>query len=220
MQNIDWIFFDIGGVIADESTFNKWRDNDMVAMLSQYKSGFTQADLYSVLPEASSMLGSLGPNVIKLALKDSGLIEQAMTDFNSHKPNMPDYYDSMIIRSEAKEVLPSLSKKYKLGIMANQHTVVKDKLKTAGIFEYFHHTEVSHDHGLAKPNPELFKKIFKQTGSEPTRSVMIDDNIERGLIPAKKFGMVTVWYKLLERSVPDNAVDYTIASLKDLLKIF
>lgn len=87
--------------------------------------------------------------------------------------------------------------------------------------QYFEHTGVSGDFHLEKPNPDYFRNVFEITGADPKTSVLIDDNVERGLVPAKSFGMTTVWYKFGERNgIPENIVDYEVGNLRDLLKIF
>jgi FMN phosphatase YigB (HAD superfamily) len=65
----------------------------------------------------------------------------------------------------------------------------------------------------------LFHAIFEQTQANPVNSVMIDDNIERGLLPAHEFQMKTCWYKLSDEAMP-SWVDFEIRSLSDLLAIF
>ncbi len=112
-----------------------------------------------------------------------------------------------------------LSRSYKLGIIANQHHSIINKLEKAGLLNYFTLADVSEDYHFEKPDPRLFTAVFSATGAIPTRSIMIDDNIERGLAPAKKFGMTTVWYKLREYSKPLSSVDYTITNLIELENI-
>lgn len=166
------------------------------------------------------MIGGLDDNIFTILLKDPEQIEQAKTEIVERKSKAIPYSDQQIIRPEAKDVIAQLSEKYKLGIIANQHSSIKLKLEEAGVLQYFHSTDVSHDHKLDKPDLKLFQAVLKQTGANPIHSVMIDDNIERGLIPAKKFGMTTVWYKLRDRAVPDGIVDYTIVNLTDLLNLW
>ena len=49
---------------------------------------------------------------------------------------------------------------------------------------------------------------------------MIDDNIERGLMPAKKLGMKTIWFDWGIRKDYPDWIDYKIQKLEDLLQIF
>lgn len=221
MTQIKWIFFDIGGVLGDESRFTDWRLDNNLSIIQKYRPDFTHANIMQVFPRASSIVGSLDINIINIALENTQFQKRALEDLKISKAQMPDYYNLLQIRSESMEVLKQLSKRYKLGIMANQHARVRDKLEQARILQFFEHVGVSDDYHLEKPNLDFFRNVFRDTGADPKESVLIDDNIERGLVPAKIFGMKTVWYKLRERNdFPVDAVDFDISDLRGLLKIF
>ncbi len=215
----DWIFFDVGGVLVEESAIKEWRQEYDTRVLQEMGVQVTVDDIKKCWSEACSQIGSVDLNIFKAFLLDEQLAKQAhkkLKDFAQHETS---YVDVVTVRSEAVSVLAELSKKYKLGIIANQSVAMKEKLKNAGVLEFFDVHTVSDEHGFEKPDPRIFEAVFKETGADPARSVMIDDNIERSLIPAKKFDMTTVWYKLEKRDAPAGAVDFTIESLPDLLKI-
>ena len=217
MKDVEWIFFDIGGVLADESEFQQIRENYNWETVKNFEPGVTKEDVLILWKEASRMLGDLDVNVITLALKNKENLKEAIILMKENRSKAPKYYDLLKIRTEALGVVIELSKKYKLGLMANQNILVKDKLKEAGIISYFQNAEVSDDYKLEKPDPKFFLKIFETTGANPLKSIIIGDNIERDLEPAKKLGMITIWYKLKEREVPNEFVDKTIESLTELL---
>ncbi len=219
MKHIEWLFFDIGGVLSDESKFTEWRIQNDLEILQKYHPELTRTNIDAIWEEASSIVGGLDDNIFTILLKDSERIEQAKSEIAKRKSEATPYSEQQRIRSEVKEVVAKLSEKYKLGIIANQHSSIKLKLEEAGVLQYFKNTDVSHDHQLDKPDLALFQAVFKQAGANPLHSVMIDDNIERGLAPAKKFGMTTVWYRLRERNVPDGIVDHIIKDLDELLNI-
>jgi HAD superfamily hydrolase (TIGR01509 family) len=216
---IEWIFFDVGGVLADESEFLTVRQKYNLETIRYFQPETTPEDILSVWSQASEMLGDLDENVIQIALKDKSKISKAIKLMNKKKSESPKYYDLLKIRPEAIEVIPQLAKKYKLGIMANQNIQAREKLKEAGLLAYFQNTDVSIDHKLSKPDPKFFKKIFEITKANPYKSVIIDDSLERGLMPAKKLGMTTIWYRLNRNNLSQEIVDFSINSLKDLLNI-
>ncbi|MFZ2205789.1 MAG: HAD family hydrolase [Minisyncoccia bacterium] len=217
-MNIDWIFFDIGGVLADESEFLTVRQNYNLETIQYFQPETTMEDVLKVWPQASEMLGDLDENVIQISLKDKSRIPEAIELMNEKRNKAPNYYDLLKIRPEAIEVIPQLAKKYKLGIMANQNIQAREKLGEIGLLPYFQNTDVSIDHKLSKPDPEFFKKIFEITKADPNKSIMVDDNIERGLAPSKKLGMTTILYKLDDSNPSRDVIDFSINSLKDLLK--
>jgi len=217
-KSIDWIFFDAGGVLLDETKHEERRINLILEAVKGYKPEINKEYILKVRPKASGMLGGLTTNIIKLLLLDQVQQESAIKKVKV-LDKKADQCGYTFVRPEAKEVVKKLTGKYNLGLLANQPVATKEKLDKVGILQYFKFQGVSEDFHLRKPDPKFFKVIFKTTGADPKVSVIIDDNIERGLIPAKKLGMTTVWYKLEDREVLES-IDFTISSLNELLKIF
>ena len=117
-------------------------------------------------------------------------------------------------------MVAQLAKHFKLGIIANQNTKIKQKLEDAGVLQHFLYKAVSADVGLTKPDPEYFKYVLNESGAAANCAVMIDDNPVRGLYPAKSLGMTTVWYKLADNfHIQQDSIDYTIGSLVELESI-
>jgi len=221
MNYIEWIFFDVGGVLADESEFLKIRQNYDLETIKYFQPETTIENILGMWSRASEMLGNLDNNVIKLAIKDPSKITEAIKLLNKKRSESLKYYDLLKIRPEAIEIIPQLAKKYKLGIIANQNIQAREKLEDAGLLSYFQNVDMSIDYKLTKPNPDFFKKIFEVTKANPKKSIMIDDNIERSLVPAKKLGMTTIWYKLEDRKqLPSNVIDKTIESLSELSMLY
>ena len=167
---------------------------------------------------ASAKTGSIEENVIKCLLRDQTSQQVAQNEFKERKKEIGyDQYSK--IRPDALKVAELLSKKYKLGIMANQPIHRTKQLEECGLIRYFHHSDMSDNYGFHKPDLRLFEEVFQETGANPTQSIMIDDNIERGLIPAKSLGMKTIWYKRENRSEANESIDIIIESLTELLDL-
>lgn len=218
-RKIEWIFFDVGGVIGDESEFQSIRERYDLESIRLFQPDVTMDDVKSHWINASSVIGDLDENVICEFLHDDHEQRMAIEHMLRLREYAPKYYDILKIRPEAKEVISALAMNYHLGLMANQGKDIRHFLQASHCFDYFHYSNVSADHSLSKPNPVFFQTVLKQAGANPHHSVIIDDNIERGLIPAKKLGMRTVWYRLQDRDIPKRTIDYTIDSLRDLLDI-
>ncbi|MFA6322456.1 MAG: HAD family hydrolase [Candidatus Buchananbacteria bacterium] len=215
-KQINWLFFDAGGVLLDETKHEGQRINLILKAVKIFKPEITKDDVLAVRFKASAALGGLTENIIKMFLSDSKNIKQALQFINDHW----DKNQSSFVRPDAKNVVEKLAEKFNLGLLANQPIETKERLEKAGVLKYFKFQDVSEDIKLRKPDPEFYKAIFNATGADPKKSSMIDDNIERGLIPAKNLGMTTVWFKQEDREVSAGVVDYTIMSLGDLLAIF
>lgn len=219
--DIKWLFFDVGGVLIDTSLYGKWRLKRIFSIIKKYNPKISKKYFTSILPKVSRTIGNLDKNIFYLFL-DKNIAEKVQKDFDQEKEKELKYYWQISKpRSEAKKILEVLSKNYKLGLIANQPVIIRDKLKRAGLLKYFSSAKVSDDFKFYKPDLRLFRKILKDAQANPKKSVMIDDNIERGLVPAKKLGMTTVWLKTSRRkNTPKNMVNFEINSLADLLKIF
>jgi len=220
LSNIEWIFFDVGGVLVDELAITRRRQEEEARVLQAMGVAATITDIQKRWQEASGIIGSIDLNIFKLFLNDDKLAVQANDRLKECLGPQPTYIDLAIPRVDAVSVLAELSKRYALGLIANQSPEIRVKLEAAGLLKFFDNQTVSNEHGFHKPDPQIFKAVFKETGADPKKSLMVDDNIERGLIPGKMFGMTTVWYKTEDRDVPDGVVDFTIESFRDLLSIF
>lgn len=79
--------------------------------------------------------------------------------------------------------------------------------------------------GVAKPDRLIFEKAIKLAGSMPQNSVMVGDRLDNDIIPAKAFGMQTVWIRKglsAHQSIDlgKNIADWVIDTLSDLKVIF
>jgi HAD superfamily hydrolase (TIGR01509 family) len=219
-MSISWIFFDMGGVILDDSKTEELRQQALLELSQRYLPAVSMTDIYTAWMEASKLHGSLRMHALRILLKDSKKIAEAETEYaaicNNHN-----YHTLSTIRPEAKHVLATLNQRYKIGITANQSEKTIHLLETAGLLPYFSHQKMSAHIGLEKPDPQFFLTILRDTGAQATESVVIDDNWYRGLVPAKQLGMTTVLYKRDIIPYPETAnPDWSITNLNDLLNIF
>ena len=218
-MKIQWLFFDVGGVLTDERRFWGWVYTHAEAIIRKYDPSTTPEKLKEVRRIASGMDGKLSENIFRVLLQGDAL-RAALEEWKEARKRGPTHADLQDIRPNARAIVKALSQRYSLGIIANQHTEMKEKLADAGVLEYFKHKQISEEYGVAKPNPKYFEMVMRDVGTSPAQSAIVDDNLERSLIPAKKLGMTTIWYKLEERVPPAGVVDFTIASLAGLSDFF
>jgi HAD superfamily hydrolase (TIGR01509 family) len=220
MEAIDWIFFDIGGVLADESSYRHFREETITELLRSYVGDISHEVFERAFAKASVQQGSVSELTVRQILHDyqyQGDTEEIITKLREVLHTSPSYLSHEVIRENAAEVVAALAGKYKIGIIANQPEAIKEKLADAGVFGFLTDCTVAPD-STGKPSLAYFHEVFEKTGADPARSVMIDDNRERGLWPAKQLGMTTVWFT--DNSVPDESVDYTVKDLQELLPLF
>lgn len=95
---------------------------------------------------------------------------------------------------QVKELILALKKSYDVYYLSDnvkERVEVKDaehnfiRMFTGGIF--------SHDVGVRKPNPEIYRLIVERTGYEPSELVFIDDKVS-ALEPAADMGITTIHF--------------------------
>lgn len=218
MNKIKWIFFDIGNVINDESSYNDWLKKNTIKRAQEIRPEITEQNFDAARVEASKMPGWLSQNILEVLIGDRSFAEKVRNEMNPEKEKI---LRTLLIRQDAQEVIKKLSQKYSLGTIANQPSSIKDWLQQEGIIEFFKVLGLSGDYNLQKPNPEFFKAVLKDAGAKFEESAMIDDNIERSLDVANQLGMTTVFFNGTNRQdIPKDIVDFTIYTLTDLLSIF
>ncbi|MFA4880157.1 MAG: HAD family hydrolase [Candidatus Doudnabacteria bacterium] len=221
-QKLNWIFFDVGGVLIDKTRYENWLIKNMITILQRYHQKITPIALLGASIKASGKTGSLVLNTFQIILKNQKKAEKAYTELKAKRAKEKMEYDQITpIRPEALPVVQRLSSRFHLGIIANQAPEIKEKLSGGGLLSYFQYVGISEEYNLFKPDPDFFQAVLRDAKAKPEESAMIDDNIERSLATAKKLGMTTIFYNLNQRKeIPKNIIDFTIYSLKDLLKIF
>lgn len=221
-QKLNWLFFDVGGVLIDKTRYENWLINNMITILQRYHQKITPLALLEANIKASGKTGSLTLNTFQIILKDKKKAEEAYAELKAKQAKEKmEYYQVTPIRPEALPVVQKLSSRFHLGIIANQTSEVRKKLSEKKLLPYFNFVGISEEYNLFKPDPDFFQAVLRDAKTKPEKSAMIDDNIERSLATAKKLGMTTVFYNLNQREeIPKNTIDFTIYSLKDLLKIF
>ncbi len=217
--SINWIFFDMGGVILNDDKPESLRQAALLEVTQKFIPNITMEDIYNSWLAASQLPGSVRINALREMFKNSAHLEIAEAEYISVCNY--NYHALSYIRPDAKEVLTELSKSYNLGIMANQNIKTMTLLETAGLLPYFSHQKMSDHIGLQKPDPNFYLTILQDSGAKPEESIIIDDNWYRGLLPAKNLGMSTVLYERDIIPYPNTAQpNFRVTNLKDLFKIF
>ena len=113
------------------------------------------------------------------------------------------------MHDDVRPCLIALAGQYRLGIIANQPSSVKDALRRDGVAGSFEIWGVSDDVGLEKPDPALFTHALREAGIDPPRSVMVGDRLDYDVRPAKAAGMRAVW--VLRGEAPDHPTPEQLA---------
>lgn len=205
MKDIEWLFFDLGGVIMDES--RSWDDRIR-----------RTCEKHGIAPEVfrSEMEKAAKSNLHEYrgALEAFGISfgEKWNSEFITPYP-------------EAKEVLSELKKRYKLGIIANQPLDTRKRMAEEwGLSELFDLMIISAEVGFSKPDPRLFKEALYKAQTTADKCVMIGDKLTNDIAPAKALGFKTVWVRQEWgglQTVTDDSMepDFTVDKLTELIEL-
>ena len=203
MKAIEWIFFDIGSTLADESKVYERRFKK-IAELADVSEEYVLKKVVEYCE--NNQKGDLA--VIKL--------------LGVEKPVWEHQYE--ILYKDTETCLKDLSKKYKIGIIANQEFGTEKRLIEFGIRKYIDVIVASAEEGVAKPDKRIFEIALKKAGCKAEKAVMIGDRIDNDIVPAKEMGMKTIWIKqgmgkYWKISNEHEKADFVIDSLSELLDI-
>lgn len=202
MQNIKWLFFDLGSTLIDETECINDRIEQIYSFTMISKDNIRNR-MYELSNNSSIPL--------KIIAKEN-CVDNLVWDSSLEK-----------LYPGVSNILKKLSQKYKIGIIANQPFGTADRLKEWNIYEYFDVICASAEEKCAKPDLKLFEIALAKADCAPENAVMIGDRIDNDIIPAGQLGMKTVWikqglskyYKNESKFIPN----VTVNSLDELLNI-
>ncbi len=210
MDNIKWLFFDVGYTLVNEDKCHEKRIMDTVRRFKDSNKNLTYESLYKAMLQAS--MDYKQPYVT--ALMSFGI----------------DYYEPYVKELEfpydnAKPVLDSLHKLYQIGIIANQTAGTAKRLTEFGLLEHIDLVMSSAEEGVEKPDIRIYERALQKSGCKAAEAVMIGDRLDNDIFPAKRAGMATVWIKqgFGGMQIPkskDYMPDHIIHNLEELTDLF
>lgn len=204
MKNIEWIFFDLGSTLIDESECVKRRCEVIID-----SNNINKDEFYNRVKEC--------------AKTDSYAVIAAAIYYGVEIPRW--FGELERLYPDTKKVLEHLSQKYKLGIIANQVAGTQERIDNWGIGKYFDIVLASTEAGCSKPDLKIFNMALKQAKCNPNEAVMIGDRLDNDIVPSKQLGMKTIWVrqgfaKFQNIKSENEAPNYIIDSISELLSIF
>jgi HAD superfamily hydrolase (TIGR01662 family) len=88
-----------------------------------------------------------------------------------------------------------LGRGLKLGVVANQPAVARERLVRAGIGDLFAFQSISAETGWRKPDPRAFTAAAQGLDVAPVECIMVGDRIDNDIAPARALGMATVRFR-------------------------
>ena len=117
------------------------------------------------------------------------------------------------------------SKRYKLGVIANQKQGLKNRLEKFGVLKYFDIVLASEEVGVSKPNRKIFELALSKVNCKANECFMIGDRLDNDIVPANQIGIKTIWIRQgLTKYQPiklgraySNFVVSSLSEIKDIL---
>ena len=217
------ILLDLGGpVLNEDAEYASWEAFLVAALLAEGREvtadglrGAVQAEIAACNPNAhlAAVWRTLRP--------DLEAFRRVCDAFRRHGRTFLDDPQGVVVRPEARAVIPALAARYTLGIAANQPVSVLGRLEEAGLLQYFRWKDVSEGMRVAKPAPLFFQMILDGLGVRAEEAVMVGDRLDFDVYPAKLLGMKTVRvlvgpYAGQQPPTPWHVPDRTVAGLGDV----
>lgn len=204
-MNTQWLFFDIGSTLVDETEAYNHRVREMIQNTHVSFEAFDRMRIH---------FAKQGLNGDAEAIRHFGL---AKTPWH-HEDEVP-YDDAAATLKELK------LRGYRIGIIANQAAGSADRLDAWGLLPYIDVVAASAELGVSKPDRAIFEQAFEMANCAPTEAAMIGDRLDNDIIPAGELGMATVWIPngLSIYHAPARfrcRPDFIIKNLSELLNIF
>lgn len=229
-KNLKAILFDSGRVLNDPRTgnwfvppnFHRYVDKNKFELLDEK---LVQVAFYKAMKflEAKSIILTeeeefehfiefykvLSNELPDLELNETHIVEIARdTVFNDEK---------FLFYQDVFEVIPKLSKSYKLGVVSDTWPSLERVFKNAGLREYFSTFVMSSKIGVIKPNELMFNNALSELNINPEEAIFVDDNI-KNVEGAAKLGMEGI-LMLRDENLKVGTEYKTISNLKELLSL-
>lgn len=186
---LDVVFLDIGGVMYDDAVYRE-------ALLRAFRD--LGADVSAEAFEAEyercrqAQSGSFRLRLTAAFLGD-GPDREKLSENVQRRAARYWSYPSDALEPDVRPCLEQLHGRYRLGIIANQPSGVREALRRDGIERFFDVWGISDDLALEKPDPRLYEHALRDANAEPGRCVMVGDRLDYDVRPAKRAGMRAVW---------------------------
>ena len=201
---IDWVFFDLGSTLIDETEADLHRIRDMITGTGVTEKAYCEKRFEMIRKGIGG---------------DQGAIEFfGLTKTPWHSEDEKPYEDTIPVLTELKR------RGIRLGIIANQPLGTKDRLEKWLMIELFDVIAASAELGISKPDPAIFQWALEQANCIAQNAMMVGDRLDNDIAPANRMGIHSV--RLLrgigayhEPQSCDELPEYTIRTLAEIFDL-
>ncbi|SFG34082.1 HAD family hydrolase [Sporolactobacillus nakayamae] len=217
METKEWIFFDLGSTLIDESAQENYIVRQMSRALATLGCSYS-ADYIRHLREEACKAYKHTANDVLPSLVENDEQYEFVRSKAVYLPEQEFLYPKVI------ELLSDLSARYHLGIIANQSDDAQERMKKLNIHEYFSVFALSGELGIKKPDARIFSYALEQAGCTPGEAYMVGDRLDFDIYPANKLRMKTIrvlqgMARLQKPKNSDYVPTMTVRAVDDLRKM-
>ncbi len=238
MQNIEAIFFDMGGTIRTRIQSHEWREVTMGQLADLVGSNRSPGELYDTLRRRAQDYKRWSHETLRELTEEELWTQWMLPDHPAAEIEPITVQLNLLwrntegerpVRPDARDVILELDRRgYLIGLISNTTSRVDSPrlLRALGVADCFETVVLSTVSGKRKPDPAIFWEAARNLGVRPDRSAHVGDRPDRDAAGAKSAGFATaVIIRDPDDAPPETldtslAPDHVIQSLSELLSIF
>jgi putative hydrolase of the HAD superfamily len=226
---INAVFFDFGGTLDtdgihwSEKFWDVYKNFNIKINKQDYENAYVEAE--KTLGGGDKFKNKLFKDILSMQISSQFEVLRRKNIINNNENSLLDemihycYDDVRKSMNHSREMLKNLSEQYTLGIISNFYGNLKHVCKEFEIINYLTFFIDSEVVGIRKPDTGIYKLAVNSMHTNPEQVVMIGDDYERDIAPAKSVGYKTVWLKgrsWHEHATDNSKADYIINSIREI----
>lgn len=215
MTNIEWIFLDLGWTLVDETRAHRARLKGVYERMAAFGLRHSVDELMRLCEQAATEFAPSPFRAMLARLNLTGEQRHAVASAARYEKGHEELYP------DVPEMLETLSRKFRLGIIANQSEGTEKRLSEWGIRGHFSIVLASAELGLSKPDSRIFSSAISLAGCTPEGVLMVGDRLDNDIGPAKSRGCLTMrvlqgFSRFQTPRRPDEIPDITIPGIHEI----
>jgi putative hydrolase of the HAD superfamily len=226
-MNRHFIFFDIGQTLVDEWNFIEYVDSIFLDTLNGFGSRIDIRNYRAIRDNVIRNRKIGNGDIQEVIIEVCKLISQPGYDRIIAKKLEPEIRKArrlFRLFDDTIHTISILSRKYDLGIIANQSEDILDLLKHSNMNRFFKVNVISSEVKMKKPDLKIFLLALDRAACKPADCVMVGDRLDTDIYPANKLGMKTIrtTNSLFRLQTPLNDLEqptYSVVNLSSIMDI-
>jgi FMN phosphatase YigB (HAD superfamily) len=223
-----FVFFDIGDTLVDETRYAQAIQQSLHELLAKYGLGYTIDQFLthwdiSVAQKGWRGLLAILADIAELSGHNLFWAMDIFQEYTLHvAPRASDLFEPF---PDAQATLKRLNQSarangaLRFGILANQPPWIRQRMEEWDLLSFFEPQAViiSDEIGVSKPQPEIFQFALYRADILPQEAVMIGNDYQNDMLPAKALGWQTIWLRRpnpYQRSQPAEPDDLSAADVQ------